>query len=82
MKKKLNERGIIKNIILVIIGLVLVKYIFDIDLIGLLTTGQAKIWLDKLYELARQGSTKYGELALKMWDYLIELIKNLFGKIK
>lgn len=55
MKNKITkikgERGFISMVILILIALVLLKYAYNIDVIGFLTTGKFKLWLDKLWNM-------------------------------
>ncbi len=74
--------GFIQLILLVVGALVLLRYIYNIDVIGFLTTGKFKEWLDKLYGVATVGWQKYDTLIIKIWNYIIELVKNLLTKIK
>ena len=75
-----DKRGFIKIIIIVIAALVLLKYVYNIDVVGFLTTGKFKGWLDKLYQLASLGWGKYNVIIIKIWNYLIGLLKNIFNK--
>lgn len=69
--------------ILIVVGaLVLLKYAYDVDVIGFLTAGRFKELLDQFYGLGAKGWAKYSELILKAWGYLIELVKNLVAKLK
>lgn len=81
MKKRKND-GFIKIIIIVIGALVLLKYVYDIDVIGFLTQGRFKELLDKFYELGSKGWSKYSEIMIKVWNYSFEFGKNLLSKIK
>jgi hypothetical protein len=74
--------GFIKMILVVVIALVLIKYVFDIDVVGYLTTGKFKDWLDKLYNLASNGWRDYIDVLVKAWNYFIEVIKKFTSQIK
>lgn len=76
------QAGFIRAIILVVGALVLLKYVFDIDVIGSLTQGRFKELWSKLYELGLKGWEKYGHVVIKAWDYLWGVVKNLLDKIK
>jgi hypothetical protein len=82
MKNKNSKRGFIQMILLVVGALVLLKYAYNVDVVGFLTTGKFREWLDKLYGIASVGWQKYDTLIIKIWNYIIELAKNLLAKIK
>jgi hypothetical protein len=82
LKKNNKKRGFIKIVIIIIGALVLLKYIYDIDVIGFLTTGRFRELLDQFYSLGAKGWSKYSEAIVKIWSYFIELIKNLMAKFK
>jgi hypothetical protein len=88
MKKNLKngglptQSGFIKMILIVIAALVLLKYIYDIDVVGYLTTGKFKDWLDKLYKMANQGWDGYKDAFLKAWDYFINISKKFLADVK
>lgn len=83
MKNKDNKNGGFIQITLIIVGvLVILKYVYDVDIIGFLTTGKFRIWLDKIYHFGSIGWEKYHTIILKLWDYLISLVKNITAKIK
>ena len=83
MKKKiLNKRGsgFIQIALLIVIALVILKYVYDIDVVGFLTTGKPKEWLDWLFELWSKVLDKIGPWVLKGWSYVFDWIKNLLDK--
>lgn len=82
MKKFSKNRGFIKMIILVVAALVLIKYTFDIDVVGFFTTGKPKLWLDKAYDLATTGWQKYKDFIVAVWNYSFEFGKNLWDKFR
>ena len=83
MKKNFNnDRGFIKMILLIVAGLVLLKYIYNIDVVGFLTKGKSRELLDQFYEFASKGWEKYSDIILKVWNYSIDFGKNLYTKIK
>jgi hypothetical protein len=66
-----NKKGFIKTVIIIVVALVLLKYIYNIDVVGFLTQGRFKELLDQFYGLGVKG-----------WNYFIELIKNFIAKFK
>jgi hypothetical protein len=82
MKNFKNNRGFVKIILLVVAALVLLKYVYKIDVIGLLTSGKPKELLDQFYSLGAKGWSKYYEVIAKVWNYAFEFGKNIFTKIK
>jgi len=81
MKKRKNG-GFIKIMIIVIGALVLLKYVYDVDVVGFLTQGRFKELLDRFYDLGSKGWSKYSETIIKVWNYFIEFAKNIIAKIK
>jgi hypothetical protein len=70
--KNSKKRGFVKIILLIagVIGaLVLLKYVYNIDVVGFLTAGRFKELLDQLYGLGA-----------KVWNYFIGFLKNLIAK--
>lgn len=61
---KNQNRGFIKITILIIVGLVVLKYAYDIDVVGRVI----QIW------------EKYDDSLRGIWDKLIIFIKNIFNK--
>ena len=82
MKNFKNNRGFIKIILLVIASLVLLKYVYNIDVVGLLTSGKPKELLDQFYSLGVKGWSKYYGIIIKVWNYAFEFGANLISKIK
>jgi len=80
--KKNKKRGFIQIILVVVGALVLLKYVYSIDVIGFLTQGRFKELLDQFYSLSSKGWTKYSDVIVRVWNYIIVLIKNLVDKIK
>lgn len=81
MKDKNNkQKGFIKIILIVVGSLVLLKYIFDFDIVGLLAEGKFKIVLDKIYELGSYGWNKYKDILIKTFEFIFELVKKLIDK--
>ena len=77
-----GQMGFVRTVLLVIASLIFIKYAFDIDVVGSLTTGRAREWLDKIYEVSKLGWQKYGIWVIKVWDYSLEFGKNLADKLK
>lgn len=69
-------------IIIIICALVLLKYVYDIDVVGFLTKGRFKELLDQFYTLGSKGWAKYGDTITKVWNYLIDFIKDFINKVK
>ncbi len=66
---------------LIIVGaLVILKYAYDVDVVGFLTEGRFKEWPDKLYGLRAKGWERYSEFLIKIWNYLINFVKNIISK--
>ena len=55
---KNNERGFIKIVLLVIIGLLVLKYMYSIDVLG------------KIYEFVVEVWNKYGHYMKDVWNWL------------
>lgn len=43
-----KNKGFIRTVILIVAALVLIKYIYDIDVVGFLTEGKFREFLDKI----------------------------------
>ena len=82
MKNKNDKRGFIRIVLIVVGALVLLKYVYDVDVIGFLTQGRFRELLDQFYSLGSKGWEKYSNVITKIWNYVIELVKNLVDKIK
>ncbi len=74
--KNIKNRGFIKTIILVIVSLVIIKYVYDINVIDIFTTGKFRIWLDNFYNFSSNIWQKYGSLIKKLFSYILDKIKN------
>ncbi len=79
MKNK--KSGFISIILIVVVALVILKYVYNIDVIGFLTQGKFKEFLDQFYNLGNKGWEKYNDIVIKIWSYVIEFIKNIATKI-
>ena len=80
MNYKNNKQGFIKIILVVVVSLVLLKYIFDFDIVGLLSEGKFRVVLDKIYELGTYGWTKYKDVLIKTFQFVFGLVKNLLNR--
>jgi hypothetical protein len=80
--KNLKRRGFIQIILLVVGALVLLKYVYNMDIVGYLTQGRPKELLDQFYSLAARGWTKYDSTAIEIWDYLTNFAKNLAARFR
>lgn len=80
-KNKINKKSGFIQITIIIVGiLVILKYAYDIDIVGFLTTGKFRHFLDLIYGYGLQGWQKYSETILSVWNTLVNLIKNLISK--
>ncbi|OHA86397.1 MAG: hypothetical protein A2726_02675 [Candidatus Zambryskibacteria bacterium RIFCSPHIGHO2_01_FULL_35_32] len=77
-----KKAGFIQIILIVIIALVLLKYLYDVDVVDFLTKGRFKEFLDQFYSLGSKGWQKYSDTLIKVWKYIFEFVKNIFGKLK
>ncbi len=75
-----KENGFVKIILMVVAALVLLKYTFDFDIVGLLSEGKFKIVLDKIYELGTYGWNKYKDVLIKTFEFVFGFIKNLLNR--
>lgn len=80
-KKNGKGTGFIQIILVVVGALVLLKYVYDIDVVGFLTAGRFKEILDQFYSLADKGWQKYSDTIIKVWDYFVTFIKKLTPKL-
>lgn len=76
----MKKTGFIRMTLIVIGALVILKYAYDVDVVGFLTEGRFKEWLDKLYSLSAKGWERYSEFLTKIWSYAINFVKNLIAK--
>ncbi len=81
-KKNSGGRGFIKITIIIVGALVVLKYVYNVDIIGFLTQGRSKELLDQLYSLGAKGWEKYSDVIIKVWNYSLGFIKNLIAKVK
>lgn len=75
-----KQKGFIQITLIIIGALVVLKYAYDIDVVGFLTEGKFRELLDKFYNLGSKGWEGYSEILLKLWNYFIDFIKSLIGK--
>lgn len=76
----MQQRGFIKMTLLIVAGLVLLKYAYQIDVVGFLTEGPFKEYLDKSYKFGQSGWQKYREVLTNLWNYFINIIKTFARK--
>jgi hypothetical protein len=75
-KKNCNRRGFIQVVLIVVGALVLLKYVYNIDVVGFLTQGRFKELLDQFYSLGTKGWERYRDVIVKVWNYIAEYFKN------
>ncbi len=67
--------------VVVVVGtLVLLKYIYNIDVIGFLTQGRFRELLDQFYSLGAKGWARYSGAIIRTWGYIFEFVKNILNK--
>ncbi len=76
-----SQKGFIRATLLVVGALVILKYAYDIDVVGFLTTGNFRNWLDKFYNLGQMGWEKHREVVMSVWSYVWVFIKSALSKI-
>lgn len=81
-KKRSGTRGFISMIVIIIGALVLLKYVYNIDVIGFLTQGRFKELLDQFYSLGSAGWSRYQDIIIKLWNFISEFAKNILAKFK
>ncbi len=81
-RKGSREAGFIQLILLIVGALVLLKYVYNVDVVGFLTTGKPKELLDQFYSLATRGWEKYDNIMITIWNYFVSFIKNILVKLK
>lgn len=79
-KNNKNRGGFIQAALVVLGALVLLKYVYHIDVVGFLTAGRFKELLDQFYELGAKGWMKYRDVIIRLWGSILEFIKNIFNK--
>jgi hypothetical protein len=80
---KHNQRGgAIKTIIFVVAALVLLKYLYQFDVIGDLSQGKFKYVLDKFYAFGQAGWSKWNYILVKVWEFAKSLFWNILNTIK
>jgi hypothetical protein len=75
MKNFKKNTGFIKIIFIVVAALVVMKYIYNIDIIGFLTQGRFRDLLDKVYEFGSIGWGKYRDIIIKILEYIKNIIR-------
>ncbi len=81
-KKNYKNGGFIQITLIIVGTLVVIKYIYDIDIVGMLTEGQFKTWLDKIYSLGTEGWEKYKDVIIRIWDLILDFVQNILSKLK
>jgi len=75
-KRKGTQAGFISMIIIIIGALVLLKYVYDIDVVNSLIKGNFKDLANQLYELIINWWKEYGDAAIKIWNNCLDFIKE------
>jgi hypothetical protein len=75
-----REVGFIQITLIIVGALVLLKYAYDIDIVGFLTTGKFREYLDKFYFLGSKGWHNYNETLINTWNMIVNFVKNLLSK--
>lgn len=79
MKNDKNKKsGFIKTVLIIVAALVLLKYIYDFDIVGLLAEGKFRMVLDKIYQIGSYGWNEFREVLMKIINYVLETIKKIF----
>ena len=76
---KNNKKGFVQTVLLVVGALVLLKYVYKIDVIGFLTAGRFKELLDQFYSLGARGWERYSDVIVKIWNFFVGIVKNIFA---
>lgn len=80
MKNYKNKKsGFIKTVLIIVAALVLLKYIYDFDIVGLLAEGKFRMVLDKIYQVGSYGWNEFREVLMKIINYVLETIKKIFN---
>jgi hypothetical protein len=77
------EKGFVRLILIILIvvaALVVLKYVYNIDVVGFLTAGRFKELLNQLYNLGITEWQKYGGVLIKFWNYIIGFAKNIVAQ--
>jgi hypothetical protein len=82
MKNFKKDRGFISIVLIVVGALVLLKYVYKIDVVGFLTTGRFKELLDQFYSLGAKGWSKYKDVIISVWNFFFEFVKSILIKFK
>jgi len=81
-QKSPKRTGFIQMIIIIVGALVLLKYIYSIDVVNFLTTGRFRDILDQIYKFGSVGWEKYNDLIIGVSNYIIDFIKNILTKFR
>ena len=77
-KKNKDGGGFIKITLIIVAALVILKYAYDIDVVGFLTQGTPKTFLDWLYRFGDNSWERYRDIIAEVWNYILGLIKKIF----
>jgi hypothetical protein len=78
-RSRATSGGFIQLVFIVITALIILKYAFEVDIVGFLTSGKVKDWLDKLYAFGLAGWNKYKEIITAGWTWWSDLYKKIFN---
>lgn len=79
---KYQKGGAIKTVIIVVAILIVLKYLYEFDVIGDLSNGKFKYVLDKFYAFGQAGWSKWSYLVFKVWDFVKGLFFQIISKVK
>ena len=69
-------------VLLVLVVLIVLRYIYDVDIVGFFTTGWFRQVLDKIYKFGSEGWQKYGDMLIGIWNFILNFLKDLASKAK
>ncbi len=77
---KPNNKGFISITLIVVGVLITLRYAFNVDVVGFLTSGKFREFLDLAYTWSAKGWNEYSELLVKLAKMSIDFIKNTLDK--
>lgn len=80
LKSKNPQKGFLKMTVIIVGALVILKYAYNLDVVGFLTTGKFRAFLDYFYKLGSEGWIEYRGVLINVFDKIIYLIKTLLAK--
>ena len=83
MKKgilKSNKGGFIQITLIIVGVLVILKYAYSIDIVGYLTEGKFKDFLDTIYGLGNRAWGNYNETVREIWNKIKDLVKKFVSE--